>query len=135
MVRGYRILTRETTMGPRRSGTARLTQHLARRVTVVAAFLAFGGGPDLRAQRPEPTTLEIREVPDFSGFWEIAAAGRGFDAHQACAAIKDPSGAPMTRCSIPWEAKGGAPRGIKDFLNKRGLAWMEFRDEAMSSPR
>ena len=101
-----------------------------RRLAVVA-LLALAG-TDLAAQRPESTTLEIKQVPDFSGFWQIAAAGRDFDPHQACAAIKDPSGGPMTRCSLPWEAKGGADVGLKDVLNKRGLAWMEFRDEHMS---
>jgi len=96
----------------------------------VLVVLAFAG-VDLGAQRSE-TRLEIKTVPDFSGFWRTPEDGRGFDQREACAAIKDPSGAPMIRCSQPWEAKGGAKFGLKDFLNKRGLAWMEFRDEQMS---
>jgi len=126
----HATLARETIVGADVQAVHR-TRDLARGLVIVAV-LALAGGTDLSAQRSEPTTLEITEVPDFSGFWQIAAAGRGFDPYQACASIKDPSGAPMTRCSIPWEAKGGAQHGIKDFLNKRGLAWMEFRDEAMS---
>jgi hypothetical protein len=98
----------------------------------ILGVLATAGGVDLRAQRPESTRLHIGEVPDFSGFWQIAPVGRDFDQRVACAALKDPSGAPMARCSLPWEAKGGATLGLKDVLNKRGLAWMEFRDEQMS---
>ncbi len=112
-----------------------LAKHLA-----VAAVLALAWAADLSAQKPESTTLEIREVPDFSGFWQIPGGGpsgsysngHGFDATIACASLKDPSGGPMLRCSLPWEAKGGATFGLKDKLNKRGLAWMEFRDEQMS---
>lgn len=103
---------------------------------VLAAALAAGSGSRLVAQKPASTMLEITEVPDFSGFWQIIdgeyTLGHGFDATVACADLKDPSGGPMLRCSIPWEAKGGAKFGMKDHLNKRGLAWMEFRDEQMS---
>jgi hypothetical protein len=98
----------------------------------LVAVLTLAGGTDLGAQRPASTTLEITQVPDFSGFWQSAAVARDFDQRVACAGIKDASGAPMIRCSLPWEAKGGADAGLKDFLNKRGLAWMEFRDEQMS---
>src|SRR5687768_10620844 len=98
----------------------------------ILGVLATAGAADLRAQRPEFTQLRITEVPDFSGFWQIAPIGRDFDQRVACAGLKDPSGAPMARCSLPWEAKGGATLGLKDVLNKRGLAWMEFRDEQMS---
>ena len=122
-------------MGFRHSRPTHLTGNLARGLVVVTA-LALAGGIDLGAQRLESTMLEITEVPDFSGFWQIIDGryelGHGFDAVDACAAIKDPSGGPMFRCSQPWEAKGGAEFGLKDFLNKRGLAWMEFRDEQMS---
>src|SRR5687767_4274204 len=104
--------------------TGRLAGGLA-----VLGVLAVAGAADLRAQRPESTRLEIREVPDFSGFWQSAPVGRDFDQQVACAGLTDPSGAPMRRCSLPWEAKGGAKTGLKDVLNKRGLAWMEFRDE------
>ena len=115
-----------------------MTGNLARRLAVLAA-LALAGELTLAAQKPESTTLEITQVPDFSGFWQIIngdyVPGHGFIAREACAALKDPSGGPMLRCSMPWEAKGGATVGLKDFLNKRGLAWMDFRDEQMSEPR
>jgi hypothetical protein len=104
---------------------------LARALAAVLVLLP-AGATGLGAQRPESTTLEIQTVPDFSGFWQIALVGRDFDQRQACAGLKDPSGQPMIRCSLPWEAKGGADVGLKDVLNKRGLAWMEFRDEHMS---
>ena len=105
-----------------------------RKLATVAATFVFvaAGGIGLAAQRPESTTLEIKTVPDFSGFWQSALVGRDFDQRQACGSLKDPSGAPQVRCSLPWEAKGGADVGLKDVLNKRGLAWMEFRDELMS---
>lgn len=103
---------------------------------LVMTGLAVGSANRVGAQKPESTMLEIKEVPDFSGFWQIIKGeytlGHGFDAEVACAGLKDPSGGPMLRCSIPWEAKGGATFGVKDHLNKRGLAWMEFRDEQMS---
>ena len=118
-------------MGARHPRATHTTRELARGLAIVTV-LALAGGTDLRAQRPEPTTLEIKDVPDFSGFWRTPEGGRGFDQRAACAAIEDPSGGPMFRCSQPWEAKGGAEFGLKDFLNKRGLAWMEFRDEQMS---
>ena len=102
----------------------------------IGTILVLAAGIELGAQRPVSTKLEIKEVPDFSGFWQIIdgnyVPGHGFRAQEACAALKDPSGGPMLRCSLPWEAKGGATFGVKDFLNKRGLAWMEFRDEQMS---
>jgi hypothetical protein len=102
----------------------------------LGTVLVLAAGIELGAQRPESTRLEIKEVPDFSGFWQIIdgnyVPGHGFRAEEACAALKDPSGGPMLRCSLPWEAKGGATFGVKDHLNKRGLAWMEFRDEQMS---
>ena len=122
-------------MGSRYSRATHMTRSLARGLAIVTVLALFGG-VDLGAQRPGSTTLEITEVPDFSGFWQIIdgeyTLGHGFDALAACEAIKDPSGDPMFRCSQPWEARGGAQRGLKDFLNKRGLAWMEFRDEQMS---
>jgi len=122
-------------MGSKHSRATHMTRKLARGLAAVAVA-ALAAGIDLGAQRPESTTLEITEVPDFSGFWQIPdgeyTLGHGFNALEACSAIKDPSGDSMFRCSQPWEAKGGAPRGLKDFLNKRGLAWMEFRDEQMS---
>jgi hypothetical protein len=122
-------------MGSSRSRALHLGRHLARGLTA-AAVLAIARATTLAAQRPESTTLEIKQVPDFSGFWQIIngdyVPGHGFNAREACAAIKDPSGGPMIRCSQPWEAKGGAPFGLKDFLNKRALAWMDFRDEQMS---
>jgi hypothetical protein len=101
--------------------------------SLLAAALVLVCGAGLAAQRPSTTTLDMtREVPDFSGFWRTPEGGLGFNQREACGAIKDPSGAPMQRCSQPWEARGGAKVGLKDFLNKRGLAWMEFRDEQMS---
>jgi hypothetical protein len=103
----------------------------ARALAAIVVLMPIGG-TSLAAQRPESTTLEIRTVPDFSGFWQSALVGRDFDQRQACGGLKDPSGAPQVRCSLPWEAKGGADVGLKDVLNKRGLAWMEFRDELMS---
>ena len=103
---------------------------------VLGAVIVLATPAALVAQKPESTRLEITDVPDFSGFWQIIKGeyelGHGFDATVACASLKDPSGGPMIRCSLPWEAKGGAPFGLKDKLNKRGLAWMEFRDEQMS---
>jgi hypothetical protein len=106
------------------------------RVRLILAALLLAASTNLAAQRPESTRLEITEVPDFSGFWQIIDGeyelGHGFKATEACASLKDPSGGPMIRCSLPWEAKGGAKFGLKDKLNKRGLAWMEFRDEQMS---
>src|SRR6185503_3452939 len=103
---------------------------------LIGTVLVLAAGVGLGAQRPESTTLEITTVPDFSGFWQIIdgnyVPGHGFKAEEACGALKDPGGDPMLRCSLPWEAKGGATFGVKDFLNKRGLAWMEFRDEQMS---
>jgi hypothetical protein len=98
---------------------------------------ARGQGPGGRgAAPPAAEFVKPTEPGDFSGYWAIdgykEVAGFGFDSAAACGAIKDPSGAPMTRCSHPWEAKGGAKFGIKDFLNKRGHAWMAFRDEMMS---
>ena len=112
-----------------------MTGKLARGLAAFAV-LALAGRTALAAQKPESTILEIRQVPDFSGFWQIIngdyVPGHGFDAKVACAALKDPGGEPMLRCSMPWEAKGGAKVGLKDFLNKRGLAWMDFRDEQMS---
>jgi hypothetical protein len=106
-------------------------RHLIGSLVVIMLMVAATTGP-VAAQRPESTTLEIRTVPDFSGFWILTRDGRGYDEDVACAALKDPSGGPMRRCSQPWEAKGGAQFGVKDFLNKRGLAWMDFRDEQMS---
>ena len=107
-----------------------------RKALFFGTVLVLAAGIELGAQRPESTRLEIKEVPDFSGFWQIIdgnyVPGHGFRAEEACAALKDPSGGPMLRCSLPWEAKGGATFGVKDHLNKRGLAWMEFRDEQMS---
>ncbi len=112
-----------------------MTRNIARGLAAFAV-LALAAGINLAAQKPESTTLEITQVPDFSGFWQIPGGeyvpGHGFEAKIACAAIKDPGGEPMLRCSQPWEAKGGAKFGLKDFLNKRGLAWMDFRDEQMS---
>jgi hypothetical protein len=106
------------------------------RVRLALPVLLLAACTNLAAQRPESTRLEIGEVPDFSGFWQIIDGeyelGHGFKAPEACGALKDPSGGPMIRCSLPWEAKGGATFGLKDKLNKRGLAWMEFRDEQMS---
>jgi hypothetical protein len=117
-------------MRVRRPLATHMAWHLARGIALITV-LGFAGTAHLGAQRPESTTLEIREVPDFSGFWQIED-GRGFDQAEACGSLKDPSGAQMRRCSQPWEARGGAKFGLKDFLNKRGLAWMQFRDEQMS---
>ena len=101
---------------------------LNKAILVAALLLAMTSGVYAQASR----RLEITEVPDFSGFWQIAPVGRDFDQRVACGSLKDSSGNPMTRCSLPWEAKGGAKEGLKDVLNKRGLAWMEFRDEHLS---
>ena len=72
----------------------------------LAAILVCAG-TDIALSVPRPGSRS-RTVPDFSGFWRTPEGGRGFDQREACAAIKDPSGAPMLRCSQPWEAKGGA---------------------------
>jgi hypothetical protein len=93
-------------------------------------------GRSSAAERAAEAAAAAADPKNFTGYWGMPGyktpAGHGFDARIACAALKDPSGAPMERCDQPWEAKGGAKFGLKDFLNKRGLAWMEFRDEQMS---
>src|SRR5437868_5120141 len=99
---------------------------------------------DLAAQSPSSTTSSVqeKEPPDFTGTWRLVdphvqrpgySRGRGYDEFVACKNRKDSSGAPMIRCSQPWEATGGAKFGVKDFLNNRAMAWMEFRDEIMST--
>ena len=108
--------------------------------------MAFGGLTNVAAQAPAgrasaaeraaEAEAAAKDPRNFTGYWGMPGyktpAGHGFEAKEACAAIKDPSGQPMERCDQPWEAKGGAKFGIKDFLNKRGLAWMNFRDELIS---
>jgi hypothetical protein len=96
-----------------------------------------GGRGGSAAERA--AALEAAQAADpknFTGYWGMPGyktpAGHGFEAREACAGLKDPSGQPMERCDQPWEAKGGAKFGIKDFLNKRGLAWMQYRDEMIS---
>jgi hypothetical protein len=114
-----------------RTRAARLVHRDVARGFAVATLLALVGGTNLGAQRQESMTLDYgARVPDFTGYWR--SLGRGFDQREACGALSDPSGAPMQRCSLPWEAKGGATFGLRDHLNARGLAWMEFRDETMS---
>ena len=112
----------------------------------VFSVLTLGGAADLAAQAPlgqisaeDRAALDAAAAADplnFTGYWGMpgyrSPEGHGFEARIACAALTDPSGAPMERCNHPWEATGGAQFGLKDFLNKRGLAWMEFRDELMS---
>jgi len=97
---------------------------------------AGGRGGGGAAERAAQAAAEAADPMNFTGYWAMPGyrtpAGHGFGAREACAALKDPSGQPMERCDQPWEAKGGAKFGLKDFLNKRGLAWMEFRDEQMS---
>jgi hypothetical protein len=92
-----------------------------------------GGGA---AERAAAEAAAAKDPRNFTGYWGMPGykmpSGHGFEAREACAALKDPSGAPMERCDQPWEAKGGAKFGLKDFLNKRGLAWMNFRDEMIS---
>ncbi len=107
-----------------------MTGSVSTRSAVLAAALLCAAA-DAAAQGAT-RKLAITDVPDFSGFWEAAPVARDFDQRVACASLKDPAGSPMTRCSLPWEAKGGAREGLKDVLNRRGLAWMEFRDEQMS---
>src|SRR4029453_2645423 len=92
-----------------------------------------GGGAAERAAEAEAAA---KDPLNFTGYWAMpgykTVAGHGVEAREACGASKDPSGGPMERGAQPWEGKGGAKFGLKDFLNKRGLAWMEFRDEQMS---
>ena len=103
-------------------------------ITNVAAQAPAGRAS--AAERAAEAEAAAKDPRNFTGYWGMpgykTVAGHGFEAREACAALKDPSGAPMERCDQPWEAKGGAKFGLKDFLNKRGLAWMEFRDEQMS---
>lgn len=113
------------------SGTSNIVGHLVAALPMIVVTTAT-----LMAQQPESTRLEYTTPPSFEGFWQIIDGeyelGHGFKAVEACGALKDPGGEPMIRCSLPWEAKGGATFGLKDKLNKRGLAWMQFRDEQMS---
>src|SRR5437870_3810504 len=92
-------------------------------VLIVVVLLRTG---DLAAQRPSSTTVQTPELepPDFLGSWALKG-GHGFDEKVACGGVKDPFGSPMVRCSQPWDK-------VKDYLNKRAMAWMEFRDEAIS---
>src|SRR4030095_8841654 len=103
-------------------------------ITNVAAQAPAGRSS--AAERAAEAEAAAKDPRNFTGYWGMpgykTVAGHGFEAREACAALKDPSGQPMERCDQPWEAKGGAKFGLKDFLNKRGLAWMEFRDEQMS---
>ena len=90
------------------------TRNIARSLAAFAV-LALAAGITLAAQKPESTTLESKQVPDFSGFWQTPGGayipGHGFVAKEACAAIKDPGGEPMPRCPHPSEPTGGAQFG------------------------
>ena len=104
-------------------------------IFLVAAMLV--GSKDLAAQRPASTKAFepgiVSDHPDFAGSW-LRDAGRGqkrlqnfgFDETVACQELQDALGAPLKRCSLPYNK-------LKEYLNPRAFAWLKFADERLSS--
>lgn len=106
-------------------------------IVVSVAAAMFMGSSQLSAQPPGSTkAVEVGIVsdhPDFTGSW-LRDAGRGakrlqnygFDETVACQELKDALGAPLKRCSIPFDK-------LKEYLHPRTFAWLKFADERLSS--
>src|SRR5262245_48134730 len=66
---------------------------------------AGGRGGGGAAERAAQAAAEAADPMNFTGYWAMPGyrtpAGHGFEAKEACAALKDPSGQPMERCDQP----------------------------------
>jgi hypothetical protein len=98
-------------------------------MAIATAFLTtmmLVGAKDLAAQRPAsvtPPESVLKGAADFLGSWEVSDVDR-FDQETACLELKDALGAPLKRCSLPFNE-------LKSYLHPRALAWLQFADERL----